>query len=117
MQQNSEKRHKFRANLKLPLPVLLHPEQQLIGHVMNISAGGVGVLSDRNVRYDDRIWATLRLPGKTQQWQTASVHLEPAWHRYNDSEHVMSIGFKFIDLEAQTLFAIQRLMDDASSIA
>jgi len=116
--QGSEKRARARANLKMPLAVYELPSRKLIGHAIDISAGGLGVYSEDDQAPQTALWASISLPmqrGKT--WQEVTLKIEPVWSRYDEANQTTAIGFKFLEIEPKVLFAIQKLMDDHSSLA
>ena len=114
----TEKRAKARANLKVPLAVFEHPAGRLIGHAVDISAGGIRVLSEDYQAPKTPIFVSLKLPLlKNSPWQDTVMKIERVWSKFDPEDQAMSIGFKFIEIETSALFAIQRLMDNHSSLA
>ena len=114
----TEKRVQARANLKVPLAVFEHSSGRLIGHAVDISVGGLRVLSENYQASDAPILVSLKLPLlKNNPWQAAVMKIESVWSKYDPEDQATSIGFKFLEIETHALFAIQRLMDDHSSLA
>lgn len=115
----TEKRTQSRANLKVPLAVYQHPSRQLLGYAVDISAGGFRVYSE--TWQDDNstpLWVSIRLPlQRNTAWREVAIRIQPVWSHYDPTDQVSIIGFKFLEIEPNILFAIQKLMDEFSSLA
>ena len=114
----TEKRTQSRANLKIPLAVYEHPIRQLLGYAVDISAGGFRVYSETWQECRTPLWVSISLPlQRNTAWQEVAIQIQPVWSHYDPADKVTIIGFKFLDIEPNALFAIQKLMDEYSSLA
>lgn len=116
--ESADKRSKARANLKMPLAICAYPSGQLLGHAVDISAGGLRVLCDGEQNLDTTLLVSLKLPVHNHNiWREVIIKMERVWSRYDEVEQATATGFKFLEIEPSALFEIQKLIDDHSSLA
>ena len=114
----AEKRSRIRANLKVPLAVYQHNTRQLIGYAVDISAGGIRVYSETSEIPQTPLWVSVSLPiQRNNIWREVPFKIQQVWSQYDTNDQATAIGFKFLDIELNVLFAIQKLMDEHSSLA
>ena len=111
----NDRRQSQRWNLKIPLRVFQAHSEVVVGHLVNVSLHGMRIVSGH--RFDDErlMNLDLELPDGDGQWRRATVTVMSVHSQLDPENGGYSSGFEFVSVAPETLFSLQKLLDDMAS--
>ena len=107
-----ERRQSERWNLKVPLRIFQLDTEVHIGHVVDVSLHGMRVVSSHPLDGEEPMSFDLELPDGDGRWKKAPVTAVGVYSRPDADSGGYFTGFKFLSIEPESLFSLQRLTDD-----
>lgn len=121
MEKNESNRHERRKaprwNLQIPLRLFDAVTDEFVGNVVNVSVGGMLVVGSQFFDPHCTLHFTLELPGENGKWSKVPVHVIGKHAIQDSANDLYRIGFQFVDITPDTLFRLQRLIDDIASFS
>ena len=110
-----------RTNDRLPLEnfqrVREAKSDELLGYGGDISALGLKLLGKREIAIGARFGLKLNYICTGGDKATANVEAEAMWHHKEDNMPYREVGFRFINVNADTRACIERILDDLDARA
>ncbi len=85
---------------------------KLIGHLVNITAKGIMVLSDEPIELNASFQLKMLLPGKASEKQSMVFNAKSLWCERDVNADFFDTGFQLIDVSQSNVEAIKALIED-----
>ena len=83
-----------------------------MGHLVDISVEGMMLLSPEPIKMNRVFQVGLELPEEIAGGQTAVFGAESLWHELSNDPGKYWVGFQIIDISAENIEKIRRLIDE-----
>ena len=114
----TERREQPRWTLAAPLAVYATGSDELLGHAVNVSLRGMLVVCERRVEVGATFDVDLEIPGDNGLWErTPFVAHSVRGFEDPDDETIYNVGFKIDYVSPQSLFRLQRLIQELEAFA
>lgn len=110
---DDKKRRKLeRHHLVFYLRVFTQSDRQVLGHVVDISAEGMMLLSDTPIEIDKNYSVTMRLPMDKVGKGDMSFDVLSCWCREDTNPDFFLSGFKIEEIDSKVAGYIRHLVDE-----
>lgn len=110
-----ERRQSKRWNLKVSLRVFIANSDEFVGHVLDVSLHGIKMASERQFGEAEEMAFDLEIPGADGQWRRTFVTALSVYCIHDTSGDSFYTGFKFLQVEPESLLSLQQLIDEIAS--
>ncbi len=107
------RQHKRRA-LRTTAHVMLPDQQFLEVYTVDISAGGLAVVTDLNPRAGTRFYIRVNLPGRSGRNTVLEASVEVTNSIFGTVEQGFKVGLRFLKLEPAALLAVIQYVERGS---
>jgi c-di-GMP-binding flagellar brake protein YcgR len=108
----AERREYERYSADFHLDVYERDDDSPLGQLVDISMGGMRLLSERPVRTGDRLDLILDIALESGRKEKVSVQAESVWGKEDDNPGLYQTGFKFLNLSQAADEAIEAIIQE-----
>ncbi|CAM2066997.1 PilZ domain-containing protein [Sulfidibacter corallicola] len=108
----SNRRIVERRHLIFYLTVVDLDSNQLLGYIVDISEGGIMLMSNQPIEVGEVFQLQVTLPGSGEYGENFSFQAQSIWSRQGPNEEIFDTGFKLIGTSKDQLSAIRHVIDE-----
>jgi c-di-GMP-binding flagellar brake protein YcgR len=98
-----------RKHLYLYLEVEDRRSGNLLGHLGDISTGGIMIISENNIPLHQEYYARIKLPEEEFNAKYLDVKVETRWHKLDINPDLHCIGCRFTHIDSDDIVIVEEL--------
>ncbi len=108
----SNRRILERRHLIFYLGVVDLDTRQQLGYIVDISEGGIMLMSNQSIEVGEVFRLKVTLPGSGEYGESFSFEAQSIWSRQGPTEEIYDTGFKLLDCSKEQLEAIRHVIEE-----
>jgi c-di-GMP-binding flagellar brake protein YcgR len=111
----SERRQYERHSVEFFLRVQDRNQGVVLGDVVDISLGGMKLLSAAPIPIDQHFDLSMSISLESGRRETISFEARSVWCQKDEGTHLYNLGFQFLNLSAEALRGVQAILGELDS--